>query len=212
MNFLKRYLLHKSTKRVFPVIILAYHDILPLKTVGSNIYTVSLRNFTQHIRMIKKYFHVIPLKDIVLRENTKKATVIITFDDGHRNNYEYAFPVLKRESLKATFFVNTDFIGSSDACLNREQIIEMHRNSMEISSHGASHRDFSTLDQDEILFELKNSKEVLEKMLGSSVVTFAYPHGKENSICSYDKVALKNLGYKYACLYGARATEDVKDS
>lgn len=40
-----------------------------------------------------------------------KRTVVITFDDGFKDNYKYAFSILKKRSFKVTIFINTNFIG-----------------------------------------------------------------------------------------------------
>ncbi len=68
--------------------------------------------FRKELLWISRHFTVIPLS--LLIEHIKSGdrlpprAAAITFDDGYRNFYEYAFPILKEFSLHATFFITTD--------------------------------------------------------------------------------------------------------
>lgn len=53
--------------------------------------------------------------------------VLITFDDGYRDNYDNAFPILKKYKLKATIFVITSFLGKKEQYLTWEQAREMEK-------------------------------------------------------------------------------------
>jgi peptidoglycan/xylan/chitin deacetylase (PgdA/CDA1 family) len=73
---------------------------------------VSKRNFELQVRYLRRHYHVLPLDHAVnlLREGAPIPLngVVITFDDGYRDNYEEAFPILKRYGCTATIFVSTD--------------------------------------------------------------------------------------------------------
>lgn len=71
--------------------------------------------FERQMQFLKKNFSVIDLADLKrLNVKEKSATdhVVITFDDGYRDNYLHAFPILKKYGLKATIFLATDYIGT----------------------------------------------------------------------------------------------------
>jgi len=67
---------------------------------------------------VKKYFNVISFKNVINHIDRKKLLpknpIIITFDDGHYDNYSNAFPVLKSLEVPATIFLSTGYIGTDD--------------------------------------------------------------------------------------------------
>lgn len=77
---------------------------------------VSPENFLLQMRLVKALFTPISLSELVscLRSGRPipPRAVVITFDDGYRDNYEKAFPVLRRLGIPATFFVTTGLIES----------------------------------------------------------------------------------------------------
>jgi peptidoglycan/xylan/chitin deacetylase (PgdA/CDA1 family) len=74
--------------------------------------------FLQHLELFRKYYQVIPLRNLVagLQDDEKlpPRALAITFDDGYRNNLQYAVPALKEYGLAATFFLTTDFLDGTD--------------------------------------------------------------------------------------------------
>ena len=79
-------------------------------------HQVNMPEFEQHMGYLKKNFNVIGLRELVERLKNKhgfeRGTVVITFDDGYLNNYEHAYPILKKLVLPATIFVTTGLIGT----------------------------------------------------------------------------------------------------
>ncbi len=120
-------------------IILCYHSINDLnnsKIFNPNI--VDTKNFLKQMKFLIKYYNVISLEYFV--ENHKKLTqnrnVVITFDDGYKDNYTIAYPFLKKYNLPATIFLATDFINTGKAkfediitylfSVNNVQTIDLH--------------------------------------------------------------------------------------
>ncbi len=98
-------------------IILLYHGVSSQK--GSGIFNyrkkfISPSAFEQHLIYLKKNFDVVSLTELVETVATKKpfsrSLVAITFDDGYKNNFTEAYPILKKENVPATFFITTNFI------------------------------------------------------------------------------------------------------
>jgi peptidoglycan/xylan/chitin deacetylase (PgdA/CDA1 family) len=129
--------------------------------------------------------------------NNKKVaekSVVLTFDDGYKDNYESAFPVIKQYGFKATVFMITSEIGDSqNGYLTAAQIKEMDKNGMRVECHTVDHPDLSTLSYKRQYSELSESKAALEALLGRPVNFIAYPSGMYNS----DTIeAAKKAGYK----------------
>jgi len=72
--------------------------------------------FTRQMEHLKRHYNVISIDECIEalkgKRPLKPYSVAITFDDGYANQYRYAFPVLKRLGLKATFFITTSFVGT----------------------------------------------------------------------------------------------------
>jgi len=124
-----------------------------------------------------------------------KKPIIISFDDGWSDQYQYAFPILKKYTYPATFFVFTNPIGTR-GFMTWDELREMQKAGMHIESHSRSHPYLIRItDPAKLWNEINGSKERLEKELGVPVTEFAYPFGQYTP----DIVALvKKAGYQSA--------------
>jgi peptidoglycan/xylan/chitin deacetylase (PgdA/CDA1 family) len=79
--------------------------------------------------------------------------------------------------VPATIFLSTAQIGAENM-LTWEQVKEMHESKwVEFASHGVNHKRLRKCSDEDVLFELTKSKEVLEKMIGKPMKSFCYPYG-----------------------------------
>lgn len=100
--------------------ILLYHGVAPNQPAGggSGMYNyrgkfISPEVFSIELDYLKKYYTVLDLDEAVEKlknGNLPPYSAVITFDDGYKNFYDYAFPILKQHNLTATFFLPTDFV------------------------------------------------------------------------------------------------------
>jgi peptidoglycan/xylan/chitin deacetylase (PgdA/CDA1 family) len=71
-----------------------------------------------HLQYLRKHFDIIPLsalaslQKIETRGPQNRPQCVLTFDDGWRDFYNYAYPILKKHEAPATVFLPTDFIGT----------------------------------------------------------------------------------------------------
>ncbi|MDD5217941.1 MAG: polysaccharide deacetylase family protein [Candidatus Omnitrophica bacterium] len=121
--------------------------------------------------------------------------IIITFDDGYRDNYVNAFPIMKEFGLKGCVFCVSDEIGKG-SFLRVEEIHAMADAGFEFGSHTMSHPELVHLDEKSKWLEISESKKRLEEMLGIPIPYFCYPKGfwDEEGV---DMVA--TAGYAAAC-------------
>jgi len=106
-----------------PLIILAYHRIYDMKDENSfpfdpELISATPEDFKLQIEHLSQYFNPITFEDLLEFQNGNrklpKDPVIITFDDGHTDNYTNAYPILKNLNTSATIFVSSDYLDSDD--------------------------------------------------------------------------------------------------
>lgn len=98
------------------VIVLMYHRIVksysknPLKDIYG--FNISITQFEDQMKYLLDHCNVIKASDAILGQNLSydKKNVILTFDDGYRNNYINAFPILLKYNQPALFSLSTAFI------------------------------------------------------------------------------------------------------
>lgn len=116
--------------------------------------------------------------------------VCITFDDGYRDNFSFAYPMLKRLNVPFTVYVTTGFIDNKlpmwwypneQLGLSTEELKELDAAPLcTIGAHTVSHPKLDTLTQEEQYKEIAESKQNLETLLGHEICHFSFPHGAHN--------------------------------
>ena len=130
------FILYNKTRKNF-VLCLMYHSIDSEKNKGG----IFVDEFEEHIKWIKdkKTFKMEELKGLDYK--LPKNSILITFDDGYKNNYTLAFPILKKYNMKATIFLNTKFIEKDEAYLSWDEIREMYESGLiDFQLHTHSHQ------------------------------------------------------------------------
>ena len=175
--------------------ILCYHNV---NDHEKKYTTVSVSNFKSQMEFLsQEEYQTLSLKDLLLDQENGHLLkkIVITFDDGWGDNYEHAFPILKRLGFKATIFLIADRIGEPDY-LTREQIDEMYRYGIQFGSHTLSHPDLTALSENDQQNEIVNSRKKLEDQFHFKVDFFCYPSGLYNQTSVQ---IVRKAGYLGAC-------------
>lgn len=186
--FLALFLLGSFIQRGYVVPVLMYHSISYRSDPIMHRLIVSPDTFQRQMRFLKeRRYNVVSLEKIAVLVKQKKKllprTIAITFDDGFKDNYDYAFPILKKYNLPATIFVIINEIGRRQGDrLSWEQIREMSGSGViSIGSHGLMPEPLVNLKSEaELKKEIFDSKKIIEEKLGKSVSAFCYPEGGFN--------------------------------
>lgn len=212
--------------RPFRIPILLYHRVGKPENVNDNMDPVEFER--QMSYLFNEGYNTIDLDEYLLFLKGLKALpnkpIIITFDDGAKNNYEVVFPILKRYGFKATIFVNTAYIGKklwhskekrkfyfsleealrdglnpdnlwTFEYLSWEQIKEMSKDNISFGAHTHTHPVLTKVSRKRLIDELRDSKFILEQKLGKAVDYFSYPWGTFNKEVM---VFVKKAGFKLA--------------
>lgn len=126
-------------------------------------------------------FTSVSFDDLVYHFEKEKALpakpYILAFDDGWKDQYIYALPILKKYHDSATFFIFTNAVGH-DSFMTWSDIRDLDRAGMCIGGHTKSHPYLSKItDKNLLREEIVGGKEIIEKELGKPITVFAYPFG-----------------------------------
>ena len=167
--------------------------------------------FRSHLEYLQKHYRVISLHDYLEATRAQKPlpeyAAVITFDDGYRNFYTVAGPLLIERKMPAAMFLivdrvrrNGDAVTDSWADTDDEKYMSWHEirqlaeKGVEFGSHTCTHRKLTELPTAEVDTELRKSKEVITRELGLPDVPLAYPYGFTN-----DSIASVAQSVGYSC-------------
>jgi peptidoglycan/xylan/chitin deacetylase (PgdA/CDA1 family) len=195
--------------------VLMYHKI---NEVEGNPTTVPTGVFDEQMALLRELGYRPVDLDAVLahyleRKPLPPGAVLITFDDGYRDNLRNAVPVLRKYGYPAVLFVPLGYVSESlplpheeplagRGVLNRtvdwDEVFELERNGVRVESHGIGHRPLADLEVDEAAREIVLSKLRLEERLGRPVRAFAYVKGSEAHYRPVHLSLLRQAGYDVA--------------
>lgn len=189
-----------------------YHSVNPA-ALAENRLAVSAQTFARQMRFLKsQHYNVLPLESLaaLIKERKKipPKTIAITFDDGYKDNYIYAFPILKKYNLPATIFIILSEVGRpQDDRLSWDEIKTMQDSGIiTFGSHTLTHPLLPSVNSEsELKKEIFDSKRILEEKLGRKVNAFSYPAGRFNArirqlvmAAGYELAVTTNPGKKFA--------------
>ena len=102
-----------ATTRWSGVLVLNYHRVgdAGASPFDHGLWSAGVDAFVEQIRFCKTHLDMITPDDLPRAVASGRGRYgLITFDDGYRDNYAVAFPILKTEGVPATFFVATGFL------------------------------------------------------------------------------------------------------
>ena len=189
--------------------ILLYHYIRinpnPLDRVGFGLSTTPTMFRSEMQYLADQGFHVISLHEAVLaiKDHTglPSRPVVLTFDDGYSDFFTTAVPILRSHGFTATDFVISGRMGLN-GFMTPNQVVASDAMGFTIGAHTVDHLGLASLSSARAIWELQQSKRLLESLLGHQVADFAYPYGSFNA---FDAMEAQRLGFETAVstLYGS---------
>ncbi len=186
-------------KYVVPIVM--YHSVNPVMRQEIKLLRVSPETFERQMRFLKSHhYNVLTLESLATLIKEKKKilpkTIALTFDDGYKDNYIYAFPILKKYHLPVTVFIITDEVGRADR-LSWDEIKTMQDSGIvTFGSHTLGPEPLINIkSEQELRKQIFDSKKILEEKLGRWINAFSYPEGRFNNKI---KQLVMTAGYKLA--------------
>ena len=189
-----------------------YHRVAD---TSPNDWTISCREFERQLDYCEEHFQIITLAEIQARVRdgrSNNAAMAITFDDGYRENCDFALPLLIERGIPCTYFVTTDNVIRQRPFEHDEQrgerlpintigqVREMSDAGIEIGCHTRRHVDFSKVHDPAILREeIRVAKDELEQMIGGPVRYFAFPFGLPRQLTQAAIEAVAEAGFDGFC-------------
>ncbi len=167
--------------------ILCYHAI----ESGPGPLCITPDEFRRHVAVLAGRVQTLSIAQVV--EHIKSGrpfpddAVAITFDDAYTSVYDNAYPALASAGLTATIFVVTAHIGGRAEwnedprerlpLMGADEIRELHAHGWEIGSHTHRHLALPTMDEGDLLADVRRSVADLQDLVGGQIRAFAYPYG-----------------------------------
>ena len=183
-----------------PVLLHHYIRINPVATdrVGFSLSTPPAMFRAQMQYLADRGFHVIPLHQAVIaiahHTGLPSRPVVLTFDDGYADFFTQAVPVLQSHGFTATDFVIPGRMGLP-SFMTGAQVVEADGMGFTIGAHTVDHVALTALSPARARWEMQQSKQTLEALLGHPVLDFAYPYG---SFDGYTIAVARSLGFETA--------------
>jgi peptidoglycan/xylan/chitin deacetylase (PgdA/CDA1 family) len=195
--------------------VLMYHKVNDLP---NNRMSMPIERFDDQMRELRTLGYTVVDLDAVIAHYVDGAelppgAVLITFDDGYRDNLLNAAPVLQEHGYAAVQFVPIAYVGDSaplphekhlralgvhNPTVDWDEIRELERYRVRVESHGISHKPLAELEIDEAAREIAISKIRLEERLGRPVRAFSYVKGSEADYKPVHPSLVRQAGYDIA--------------
>jgi peptidoglycan/xylan/chitin deacetylase (PgdA/CDA1 family) len=189
--------------------VLLYHKV---NDADGNPGSVPTGLFADHIGSLEGMgYRVVGLDEVVDYVRRGRAlpanAVLITFDDGYRDNLENAAPVLSRLGYPAVVFVSVGHVGTErpmphdervaaeNPLLDWDGLTEIEQHGVRVESHGIDHIALSRLSLDEARRQIVESRSTLEERLGRPVRAYAFVKGSRSDQGSQHVEMLASAGY-----------------
>ncbi len=161
-----------------------YHQVDLNENAGLIISTEKLE--AQFEFLAENGYHSYHLSELIqLRKLLGKKNIVITFDDGYINQLEYAYPLLQKYNLKATFFIPLKYIGGEDTwnspaspVMDQEALKSFDPTVVELAYHSYEHKKYTELSPEQIETDTRKALEVVSENALSFGPYLAYPYGK----------------------------------
>ena len=142
------------------ILIVMYHGVVDGHRDWSHWCQLPAQEFRWQIQYLATHYEVLPLSDIIDRLTSglplPRNCAAITFDDGLRNNFQVAWPILRELNVPATMYVVTGCVGTDKLLWQDRLFVEMQAfesQELHLASHATGHFRWNTAVERDAAFE-----------------------------------------------------------
>ncbi len=169
---------------------------------------VSIKAFAEQMAFLRNEgWNVLTLKQVAHHlttgSNFPERAIAVTFDDGFRDNYTAALPILQKHEIAATVFLTTDFIGASELPVLRDrsgvepldwdEVRAMAAAGVQLGAHTMTHPSLDQLPAEAMNSEIRECRTRIQEETGVWAEDFCYPRGHYNEVVEN---AVREAGYQ----------------
>lgn len=166
--------------------------------------------FERHCEFYRRHFRVVGLGELLERLRSGRdlgRCLAITFDDGYRDNYSVARPILERHGLPACFFVATGLVGSDHVprwdsirggrpeWMSWDEVSDLIDRGFEVGGHTRHHVDLGDVEGEAARREITASREDIARRTGLETPFFSYPFGGADQITGANRRLVEEAGF-----------------
>jgi peptidoglycan/xylan/chitin deacetylase (PgdA/CDA1 family) len=185
--------------------ILLYHHVEISK--HNSQYYVAPEKFNEEMKLLHDWGYTTITLDLLITAIKEGADLpprpmLITFDDGQLSVYSTAFPIMQQYGFTGIVYIVGTYL-DAPGLMTTDQVKQLVQAGWEVGSHSMRHKDLTTLDSKDQLYEISGSRKYLEERLGVPVKSFAYPFGFSDStivdmVYAAGYTSAMGLGYSHA--------------
>ena len=204
-------------------VIVLYHRVTD--QAAGNPLACTPEAFERHCAFYRRHFRVVGLGELVDELNSggdPGGRLAITFDDGYRDNYTVARPILERHGLPACFFLATGYLGTervprwdelrgeTPAWMSWEDVSDLLDRGFEVGAHTRNHVDLGQVDGEEARREIVAAGRDIARQTGEETSLFSYPFGGRDNLTEANRRRVREAGYS-CCLsaFGGSVSADT---
>lgn len=174
----------------------------------------SVQEFRAYCEFFQRHFVVVSLGELLEKLQAGRDIsrhLVITFDDGYRDNRTVAAVELRRRNLPACFFVTTGYVGSSENAwwdsyrevttewMSWDDVRALREQGFELGLHTMHHVDLGVVAGEQAVEEIVDSKACMEREIGGEAAHFCYPFGRPWQMSEENRALVRAAGYR-CCL------------
>ena len=191
---------------------LVYHSVRPVGAISPSPYVVDPEQFSRQMEwLVEKDYQVVSLATALDTFRTDyplpPKTIVLSFDDGCRDNLTYAAPIVRRYGFAPIVFLCPDLFGQAEGkhrdfitpspLLTRDEALELIQAGWAVGGHTRRHpRLVGHCTGEELDDEVGGCRVAIQHLLGYDAKIFAYPFGQFDAVV---KQCVIRHGYEAAC-------------
>ena len=138
--------------------------------------SININRFKDHLKYLQDNYRLTEFNDFTHND----ISVSLSIDDGYKDTLD-AIDNLNTNNIPFSLFITTDNINKHGYLTEKDLVDISKLTNSTIGSHGLSHTKLGSIPYDSQLREIRESKEILQKITSKKINSMSFPHGSYNN-------------------------------